>query len=534
VTDLAQNTMKPSAFVPDPRRWYTLVVLAMCTLVISVDNTILNVALPTITRQLGASASQLQWVIDAYTMVFACLLLVAGALGDRFGRRLTLITGLAWFGLFAIFSAVGSSPGHLIAGRGLMGLGAAFIFPSTLSILTTSFPEPRERAKAIGVWASVSSLSMVIGPLSGGLLVDHFGWHSVFLVNVPFCVLAIVGALLFVPKGHRERNVPLDPIGALLSILAVGFLLLAIIQAPDWGWTSPAVLGSAAVAAVFAYGFVRWERTFSHPMIDMSLFSNRMFTSASLAVTLAFFASFGASLLSTVFFQSVQGFSALRTGMMTMPVAVAMMIIGPNVAKIVNRFGTRDVMTMGLGVLIVGTFMHSFNAVMASLWLGLIARFLLGAGMGLLMPPATMAIMNAVPPERAGVGSAMNDTTRQTGGALGVAIVGSIVAGAYRLHFRAPASLPEAVRGQARESIGRALVTASKLPGADGVALRQAARDAFIHAVRYGYWTSVAVLMFTMFFVHKNVPRARLEQRIATAREEFRAQALAGESNPDQ
>jgi EmrB/QacA subfamily drug resistance transporter len=534
VTDLVENIAKPTTGVPDARRWYTLVVLAMCTLVISVDNTILNVALPTITRDLGASASQLQWVIDSYTMVFACLLLVAGALGDRFGRRLTLVAGLGWFGVFAIFSAFGSSPAHLIAGRGLMGLGAAFIFPSTLSILTTSFPDPRERAKAIGVWASVSSLAMVIGPLSGGLLVDHFGWHSVFLINVPFCVVAIIGALMFVPKGHREKNVPLDPIGALLSILAVGFLLLAIIQAPDWGWTSPGVLLATAAAVALGYAFVRWERTFDHPMIDMSLFSNRMFSSASLTVTLAFFASFGASLLSTVFFQSVQGFSALRTGVMMMPIAVAMMIIGPNVAKIVQRLGTRDVMSIGLAVLVVGTFMHSFNAVMSSLWLGLLARFLLGVGMGLLMPPATMAIMSAVPPERAGVGSAMNDTTRQTGGALGVAIVGSIVAGAYRLHFRAPSNLPETVREQARESIGRALVAASKLPTAEGAELRHAARDAFIHAVRYGYWTSVLVLIFTLVFVRRNVPRARLENRIATVRDEFRAQSLAAESNPDE
>jgi EmrB/QacA subfamily drug resistance transporter len=529
VTDLAETANAKTTTTIDPRRWYTLIVLAMCTLVISVDNTILNVALPTITSELGASASQLQWVIDSYTMVFACLLLVAGALGDRFGRRLTLIVGLAWFGLFAIYSAVGSSPGHLIAGRALMGLGAACIFPSTLSILTTSFPDPGERAKAIGVWASVSSLSMVVGPLSGGLLVDHFGWHSVFLVNVPFCALAIIGALLFVPKGRRERNVPLDPIGALLSILMVGALLLAIIQAPEWGWTSPGVLISTAIAAVLVYAFVRWEKSFNHPMIDISLFKNRMFASASLAVTLTFFASFGASLLSTVFFQSVQGFSALRTGMMMLPVAAAMIIIGPNVAKIVRRLGTRDVMSVGLVVLMVGTFMHSFDTVMGSLWLGIIARFLLGAGMGLLMPPATMAIMSAVPPERAGVGSAMNDTTRQTGGALGVAIVGSIVAGAYRLHFRMPSGVPAEVADQARDSVGRALLVASKLPGETGTALRAAAREAFINAVRYGYWSSVLVLAFTLWFVRKNVPRQRLEERIAKVHAEARATATAQE-----
>jgi EmrB/QacA subfamily drug resistance transporter len=523
VTDIAAKPTTQAASTIDSKRWFTLVVLAMCTLVISVDNTILNVALPTITKKLGASASQLQWVIDSYTMVFACLLLVAGALGDRYGRRLMLIGGLAWFGLFAIFSALGTTPGHLIAGRALMGLGAAFIFPSTLSILTTSFPDPGERAKAIGVWASVSSLSMVIGPLSGGILVDHFGWHSVFLVNVPFCVIAIIGAVLFVPKGRREKDVPLDPIGALLSMLAVGALLLAIIQAPDWGWTSPGVIVSAIAAVAFGVGFVRWERSYAHPMIDISLFSNRMFSSASIAITLTFFASFGASLLSTVFFQSIQGFSALRTGMMMMPVAVAMMLLGPNVAKLVRRFGTRDVMTAGLVVLVIALVMHSFNTVMGSLGLGIIARFLLGASMGLIMPPATMAIMSAVPPARAGVGSAMNDTTRQAGGALGVAIVGSIVAGAYRLHLQLPAGLPAEAATQARDSVGRALVVASKMPGGSGLALRASARDAFIHAVRYGYWTSALIVCFTIWFVHRNVPRQRLELRIATVQAEARA-----------
>lgn len=513
VPDLVDEPDVPGSSGPrpeaDPKRWYTLVVLALCTLVVSVDNTILNVALPTITRELGASGAQLQWIVDAYTVLFACLLLVAGALGDRYGRRLTLVAGLAWFAVFAIFSAMGSTPNHLILGRGLMGLGAAFIFPSTLSILTTSFPDPAERAKAIGVWASISSLAMVIGPLSGGLLVDNFGWHWVFLVNVPCCIVAIIGIALYVPGIARREQVPLDPVGALLSVLAVGALLVAIIQGPEWGWSHPAVIGSFLLSVALAWAFLGWERRYKHPMIDLALFRNRVFASASLAVTLAFFASFGASLLTTVFFQAVQGYSALRTGVMMLPIAFAMMTIGPNVAKLVQRFGTRDVMSLGLAVLIVGTLLHSSNTVMSSLGLGLIARFLLGAGMGLLMPPATMAIMSALPPERAGVGSAMNDTTRQTGGALGVALIGSIVAGAYRLHVQIPEGIPAEGVEEARDSVGRALVVASELPAAQAEQLVVASRQAFIHAVRYGYWTAAIVLIGTLWFVRKNVPATR-------------------------
>ena len=269
----------------------TVIVLSLSTLVISVDNTILNVALPTITRTIGATASQIQWIVDAYALVFACLLLAAGALGDWFGRRLMLLIGLTWFAAMAIYSSLGNSPTDLIIGRALMGLGAAFIFPSTLSILTTTFTDPAERGKAIGIWSSVSSLSMVVGPLSGGLLVDHFGWHSVFLVNVPFCMVAIYGTIRWVPAGGRDADRRLDPLGALLSMVAVGALLLAIIEGPEWGWISTGVIVSIRVSVVFVAAFLRWERRTPAPMLDVAIFRNPAFSSASMAVMLAFFAS---------------------------------------------------------------------------------------------------------------------------------------------------------------------------------------------------------------------------------------------------
>ena len=501
---------EPTIDTRPANRWFVLVVLALSTLVISVDNTILNVALPTITRTIGASSSQLQWIVDSYTLVFAGLLLVAGALGDRYGRKLMLALGLGWFAAMAVFAAVGHSPTHLIIGRGLMGVGAAFIFPSTLSLLTTTFRDPVERAKAIGVWVSVSSLSMVIGPLSGGLLVDHFGWHAVFLVNVPFCLFALLGVLVFIPESHRDKSTRLDLVGAFLSVAAMGTLLLGIIEAPEWGWTDPKVLAALVVAGALGLAFYRWEQYTPAPMLDVSLFRNRVFSSASLSVTMTFFATFGASLLTTVYFQSVEGFSALRTGLMMMPIAAAMMVIGPTVARIVERFGTRDVMTAGLTLLFVSLLMHASHTVMASGWLGIIPRFLLGAGMGLVMPPATMAIMSSLPPERAGVGSAMNDTTRQTGGALGVAIVGSIVSAAYRRFYEAPVGVAVEVAEQAKESIGRALVTAAELPAEVLDRLVLDARETYIDAVRYGYWASAAVLLLTIVFVRRNVPATRL------------------------
>ncbi len=495
-----------------------MVVLATATLVISVDNTILNVALPTITRTIGASASQIQWIVDAYTLVFACLLLVAGALGDRFRRRLTLLIGLTWFAVTAVYSALGNSPTNLIIGRALMGLGAAFIFPSTLSILITTFTDPAERGKAIGIWASVSSLSMVVGPLSGGLLVDHFGWHSVFLVNVPFCAVAIYGTIRWVPAGERDLTRRLDPLGALLSMLAVGSLLLAIIEGPEWGWRSAGVIGSAGASVVFVGVFLRWERRNEAPMLDVAIFSNPTFSSASMAVMLAFFASFGASLLTTVYLQSVQGFSALKTGMLMLPIAVAMLTIGPQVARLVDRFGTRDVMTVGLSVLTAGVLIHASDTVMSSFALAMFPRFLLGAGMGLTMPPATMAIMSSLPPAYAGVGSAVNDTTRQTGGALGVAIVGSVVSTMYHRSFHAPPGLPAGALEAAGESVGRAAVVASGLPDELGAAVIRESHTAYIHAVKFGYWTSALVLVFTVIFVRRNVAATGLSGERPTVR----------------
>ncbi|HVM67411.1 MAG TPA: MFS transporter, partial [Acidimicrobiales bacterium] len=288
------------------RRWWTLGVLCLSLMVISVDNTILNVALPSIVRDLNAQGSQLQWIIDAYTIVFAGLLLTAGSLGDRFGRKKALTAGLLLFGSFSALASLSKTPEMLIAFRGLMGIGGAFIFPTTLSILTNTFTG-RERAKAIGIWAGVSGLGIVIGPLGGGLLLEHFSWGSVFLVNVPICATAIVLGFFFVPDSRDPEEGQLDPLGALLSIIALGGLLYGVIQAPDVGWSQPAVMAGLGVGVVVGALFIRWETWTPHPMLDVRFFKNARFSAASATITLTYFALFGSTFLLTQYFQFVLG-----------------------------------------------------------------------------------------------------------------------------------------------------------------------------------------------------------------------------------
>ena len=259
------------------RRWWTLGVLCTALIVITIDNTILNVALPSIVRDLGATGSQLQWMVDAYVIVFAGLLLTAGSLGDRYGRRRALVFGLIWFALFSLLAGVANSPTSLIVARGLMGVGGAFIFPTTLSILTNTFHDPKERARAIGVWAGVSGIGVAVGPIMGGLLVEHFGWNSVFYVNLPVCAVAIIGCMVFVPTSRDPKESPLDPIGALLSIAGLGALLYGVIEAPDNGWTAPHVLAGLGLGVLFLGLFAAWEAHTPHPMLDVKFFKNPRF-----------------------------------------------------------------------------------------------------------------------------------------------------------------------------------------------------------------------------------------------------------------
>jgi EmrB/QacA subfamily drug resistance transporter len=493
------------------RRWYALGVLCLSLLVISVDNSILNVALPTIVRELGATGSDLQWIVDAYVIVFACLLLTAGALGDKFGRRGALSFGLIMFGACSALASFATTPGMLVAARGLMGIGAAFIFPTTLSILTNTFTGS-ERARAIGVWAGVTGLGIAIGPTVGGLLVENFSWGAVFLINVPICLAALVLGHFFVPTSRDPENRALDPVGAGLSIIALVGLLYAIIQAPTLGWTATPVVGSFVVGLLFLSLFAVWELRTSSPMLDLRVFENPRFSAASSVITLSTFALFGAIFLLTQYFQFVLGYSPLKSGILSMPVAVGLMVTAPNAPKLVSRWGTKNVVVLGLGINAIGLLLFASNTIMSTLVGGALVRGMVGVGVGFTSAPATESIMGSLPPSRAGVGSAVNDTTRQVGGAMGIAVLGSTFLALYHHFVAHTTKLSGVAAAGLHDSVGSALSVARRLPHEQAVRVVDVARGAFIDAMRLTYPIAAAVVLMAALIAWRFLPaRARHE-----------------------
>lgn len=450
-------------------RWLALGVLCTSLLVIVVDNTIVNVALPTLARELDADLGELQWVVDAYTLVFAGLLLLAGTLGDRYGRRRALLAGLAVFGASSATAAFAGDAGALIGARAIMGAGAAFVMPATLSLLVTVFPDERERAVATGIWAATAGLGVALGPVVGGLLLDHFSWGSIFLVNVPLCAVALVVGRLVVPESRDPATRRIDWPGAALSSAGLVALVWAVIEAPSAGWTSAGVLGAGALAVALLAAFVAQQRRAAQPLLDVRLFRNARFSAASAAIMVLFFALFGFLFLSTQYLQFVLGYSPTAAGVRALPYAAAMIVFATVSAKLVARLDTKRVVTAGMLLFTAGLVLAATITVGAGYGRLAVAFVLLGAGMGLAGAPATESIIGALPPERANIGSAVNDTTRELGGALGVAIVGSIMSSIYA--GRLPADAP----ATARDSLGAAV--------AAGSGLREAAREAFVLAM---------------------------------------------------
>ena len=484
------------------RRWWILAVLCLSLLIIVVDNSILNVALPTLARPvsqggLDATTSQLQWMVDAYTLVFAGLLLTAGSLGDRFGRRGALQVGLAVFGLGSLLSAMAGSPSQLIASRALMGIGGAFIMPGTLSLITNVF-EGKERGRAIAIWAGVAGLAVAIGPVTGGFLLEHFYWGSIFLVNLSIVALALGAGVLIMPTSKDPTAPRLDLVGAALSIGGLVSLVYAFIEAPTKGWSDSTILGALGLAVVLLVTFFVWERNSSHPMLDLNFFKNPRFTSASASISILFFAMFGVIFLLTQYFQFVLGYSPLEAGVRLLPLALTMMVVAPLSARIVERIGTKVVVSTGL--LLSGLGVLSFAGLEVSTgYQDIFWRLMLMAvGMGLTMAPATESIMGSLPLAKAGVGSAVNDTTRQVGGALGVAIIGSVLASTYGSKVGDAVNgqrLPSGVANDAKNSLGFALQTASRIGGPAGNALASTARTAFVDGMHQGYLVGAAVLI---------------------------------------
>ena len=460
-----------------------LAVLCVSLLIVSLDNTILNVALPDIVRDIHASSSQLQWIVDAYAIVFAGLLLVAGSFGDRMGRKWVLMAGLTVFAAGSAASAFSADPSRLIAARAFMGIGAAAVMPSTLSILTNVFTEPSERARAIGIWSGTTGLGVAVGPVAGGWLLAHFWWGSVFLVNVPIVVLALPIAAAVVPNSRNRNSKRPDPIGSVLSVGGMALLLWGIIDAPTRGWTSPVVLGTIAGSVVVITAFVVWERRSAHPMLPLSFFRSRRFSAAVAAMALVFFALMGGLFLLTQYLQFSLGYSAFQTGLRVGPIAAVLLVVAPSSALLVRRVGTKAVVFAGMSAIVAGLVLLSRTTTAGGYLDALPALLLVGTGTGLAFAPSTESVMGAVPRNEAGVGAATNSTSLQVGGALGVAVMGSVLGTRYEGRLRpllAGHAMPPAIHHAVLGSLGGALQVAAQLPASLGDALAGAARSAFV------------------------------------------------------
>lgn len=464
------------------RRWAILAVLSLSVFVTVVDGTIVNVTLPSLAVELGASTRQLQWIVDAYLLVFAGLLLAAGGLGDRFGRRRTLVLGLLLFGATSAFAGSASSANELIFGRALMGVGAALVFPATLAILTNVFTDPSERARAIGVWSGVTGLAVAAGPITGGWLLEHFWWGSVFYINLPVVVVAVVAAFVLVPESKEEDAPALDIVGLILSVTSITALILTIIEAPEWGWLSARTGAGFIVASALVTSFVRWELRTAHPMLPVRIFSNLRFSAASAAITSAFFALFGFIFLVTQYFQLVQGYTPLEAGVRTLPVAFSIAIASVMAPRVVERVGTTLVVMTGLTMMAITFTWISANSATTSYPEIVGQMILLGGGLGLTTAPATESIMGSLSVDKAGIGSAVNDTTRELGGTLGVAVVGSVFSSVYTGALAdGPvfSQLSAETRAMTEESVGAAALVAGGL-GPTAPAYMAEVSDAFM------------------------------------------------------
>ena len=493
------------------RRWKILAVLCTSLMVVIVGNTALNVALPTLARELNASTSAQQWMVDAYGLVFAGLLLTAGAIGDRYGRKGALQCGLMVFLAGSLFSAFMNSAGAVIVGRAVMGFGAAFIMPATLSILTNVFP-PHERGKAIAVWAGISGGGAAIGPVASGFLLEHFSWGSVFFVNVPVIAIALGAGYVLLPKSKDPHPDRLDPVGALLSIAGLSALVYAIIEGPRHGWLTVESLLWFGLAAVVLVAFVFWELRNQHPMLDMHLFKNPRFAVSSGGITLVFFAMFGTFFLLAQYLQGVLDYSPLGAAVRLLPISFVMMAVAPNTPKLVARFGADKIGMAGLLTVAVGLIgISQFHTDTSYVQL-VITMCFMAAGMALTMTPMTTQLMAAVPRDRAGMGSATNDTTRELGGALGVAVLGSLVASQYTSGVApAVAGLPPQLQEVAEGSLGgvRGLIDAAAIPAEQAANILGAAKGAFVDGLTLAATVGAVIVVIAAIMVKRLLPSDR-------------------------
>ena len=512
------------------RRWWVLGVLCLSMTIIVMDNTILNVAIPSLIRELNASNSQVQWIIDSYTIVFAGLLLTTGSLSDRFGRKGALQVGIVLFVAGSVLSALATSATMLIATRAFMGIGGALIMPSTLSLLTNTFRDPKERGRAIGIWAGFSGVGVAAGPLVGGVLLKHFSWSSVFWVNVPIGAIALLTGAFLLPKSREDRADRLDPVGSVLSIVGLASFLYGVIEVPAKGWTNTEVVLGFGIGIVTIAAFIMWEKHTDHPMLDMRFFKNPRFTAANTAVTLTFFAMFGSLFLMTQYWQFVHGYSPLEAGVRLIPYAFGMMIIAPLSSRLVERVGSKHVITFGLFIVTASLIALSFLQRDTPYWMAIIPFCTMSGGIGFTMPPATESIMGSLPRDKAGVGSAVNDTTRQMGGAVGVALIGSVVSSIYSSHVSSAAvrfGVKGAALSEARSSLGGGLKVAGSLTDNAGE-FANAVKTAFVTGLSSGLRMASVFVIFAGFVVWRYLPARAPGEDLMPAASPEELQELAG------
>ncbi|HVU68292.1 MAG TPA: MFS transporter [Ktedonobacteraceae bacterium] len=494
-------------------RWWALLALAFCLLVISLDMTVLNVALPTLAKDLQATESQLQWMVDAYTLVYASLVLLGGSLGDRFGRKRMLLLGLLLFGAGSLWSAFSGNATLLVLARGFMGIGGALIMPGTLSLTANIFLGP-ERSRAIGVIQGVSGIGVVIGPLLGGFLLDHFSWGVIFLINVPIVLLAIPICMWLVPESKDPLASRLDLPGALLSIAGMFSLLFGIIEAPTYGLAEPRILVALLLALVLLTGFVLWERHTDTPMLDLSIFRQSAISASVLALTLASLGMTGGLFFLTQYLQLVLGYTPLVAGLSFTPLVLGLLIASIGLSSLLDRLiGAKLTITAGL-IIVTGAIALLALLTTHTSYLETAGMLLmLGFGLGVTMVPATTAIMSTLPLNRAGVGSAATDTAQETGNALGVAIMGSILTAAYHASMDASPlvqALPSPIRTLVRDSLGGAMAVTAQL-GAQGQAVASLAQTAFVQAIAptvlIGAAISCCGALIALFFIPRRINR---------------------------
>lgn len=478
-------------------RWWALVALCFAELLVMIDNTIVNVALPTMSRDLDAGISGLQWIVDFYTLVFAGLLITGGYLGDRFGHRRMLLTGIAGFVAVSVLAAESTTLGQLIAARGGLGLFAALVFPATLAIITTIFTEGRERATAVGVWAATSGIAVAIGPVLGGWLLEHFSWSSVFWVNLPMGAVAAAAILAVVP-GTRPTSVSrFDVLGLLLSILGLGLLVYSLIEGPHFGWTDLRTIGGLAGAVALIGMFVWRQLIIAHPILDVRLFTNRHFAGAAVMISVAFFALFGFIFLVTQFFQAVKGFGPFEAGVRTLPFAVVMAVFSPVAMMLAHRFSPRPVAVAGALLMSAGFALVELTSRSSGYWELIIwAMSLMAMGLAFISGPCTQLIMDALKPEQAGAGSAVNDTTREVGGTLGVAVLGSVLTSVYTSGVAdrlGALNVPHSATAIAEQSVMAGVEVAQRAPGPVSDAIGVAVQDVFVDGLHSAVWVAVAI-----------------------------------------